>query len=214
MKITNNYYLVNHPLINEKMTILRNEETESDRFRKTVQEITTLLAFRVLENIKVAPKDVKTPINTYHGVKIDENVLIAPILRAGLSMVESMLALVSKAKVAHLGMYREADLSIKSYYVNLPSNLNNTLTIIVDPLLATGSSLIKAIDILKENGANRIIYVGLIGTEIGINKVLEKHPELKIYLAAIDNKLTNKGYIDPGLGDAGDRLYGTLKWLI
>src|SRR5690554_555663 len=212
MKVMMNkkYFLVEHPLVHAKMTTLRNENTKSEEFRNIVNEITTLLAYRVLENIKVEETVVQTPINSYTGVGVSENVLIAPILRAGLSMVESMLALVKKAKVAHLGMYRAPDLTIKSYYTNLPKSLENTLTIIVDPLLATGSSLIRAIEILSEHGANRIVYVGLLGTELGINNVLEKYPNLKIYLAAIDNKLTEKGYIDPGLGDAGDRLYGTL----
>lgn len=210
--MNNKYTLIEHPLLETKMTIIRDKETKEEKFRNAVNEMTSLLAFEATKNLHTIEKIVETPLTTFNGVKLSEDVVIAPILRAGLSMVDSMLGLIPHAKVAHIGLYRDDNLEAKEYYLNLPKHLDNAFVIITDPMLATGVSLIKAIDLLKEKSAKRIIYIGILGTPVGIKNVHDKHPDVEIYLAAVDEKLNENGYIVPGLGDAGDRLYGTLKW--
>ena len=200
----------NHPLMTHKLAIIRNEKTNTKDFRETVSEIANLMAYEATRNVPMKEVEVKTPIAVAKSSMIDGDIVIVPILRAGLGMVEGIQRLIPQAKVGHIGLFRnEETLEPELYYSKFPSNIAESTVLLVDPMLATGGSCAKAIDILKERGVKRIIYMGIVGVDAGINKVRERHPDIDIYLAAKDEKLNEKGYIVPGLGDCGDRLFGT-----
>lgn len=200
----------NHPLMTHKLSIIRNEKTNTKDFRETVSEIANLMAYEATRNVPMKEVEVKTPIAVAKSSMIDGDIVIVPILRAGLGMVEGIQRLIPQAKVGHIGLFRnEETLEPELYYSKFPSNIAESTVLLVDPMLATGGSCAKAIDILKERGVKRIIYMGIVGVDAGINKVRERHPDIDIYLAAKDEKLNEKGYIVPGLGDCGDRLFGT-----
>ena len=202
--------IFNHPLMTHKLTIIRNEKTNTKDFRETVSEIANLMAYEATRNLPVKEVEVKTPIAVSKTTMIDGDIVIVPILRAGLGMVEGIQRLIPQAKVGYVGLARnEETLEPELYYAKFPSNISDATVFVVDPMLATGGSCAKAIEILKDKGAKHIIYMGIVGVDEGINKVREQHPDVDIFLAAKDEKLNEKGYIVPGLGDCGDRLFGT-----
>lgn len=200
----------NHPLMTHKLSIIRNEVTNTKDFRETVSEIANLMAYEATRNLPVKEVEIKTPIAVSKTTMIDGDIVIVPILRAGLGMVEGIQRLIPQAKVGYVGLARnEETLEPELYYAKFPSNISEATVFVVDPMLATGGSCAKAIEILKEKGAKNIIYMGIVGVDEGINKVRNAHPDVDIFLAAKDERLNEKGYIVPGLGDCGDRLFGT-----
>ena len=205
------YTIIKHPLIDHKMTILRKKETSSMEFRQVVNEIATLMGYEVTRDLETEDIEIETPIAKTVGKRISgKKIGIVPILRAGLGMVEGLLTIIPAARVGHIGMYRDPEtLKPVTYYSKLPKDVASRLMIIVDPMLATGGSLIEAIDELKRNGAKNIKSINLLAAPEGLKAVQEAHPDVEIYIAALDEKLNEDGYIVPGLGDAGDRLFGT-----
>lgn len=202
--------IFNHPLMTHKLAIIRNEVTNTKDFRETVSEIANLMAYEATRNLPVKEVEIKTPIAVSKTTMIDGDIVIVPILRAGLGMVEGIQRLIPQAKVGYVGLARnEETLEPELYYAKFPTNISKATVFVVDPMLATGGSCAKAIEILKEKGAKNIIYMGIVGVDEGINKVRNAHPDVDIFLAAKDEKLNEKGYIVPGLGDCGDRLFGT-----
>ena len=205
------YTIIKHPLIDHKMTILRKKETSSMEFRQLVNEIATLMGYEVTRDLETEDIGIETPIAKTVGKRISgKKIGIVPILRAGLGMVEGLLTIIPAARVGHIGMYRDPEtLKPVTYYSKLPKDVASRQMIIVDPMLATGGSLIEAIDELKRNGAKNIKSINLLAAPEGLKAVEEAHPDVEIYIAALDEKLNEDGYIVPGLGDAGDRLFGT-----
>jgi len=208
---TGKVFIFNHPLINHKLAILRDKNTYSKKFRELVNEITMLMVYEVTKDLAVSEIEIETPIcPTKAQVLSDNNICIVPILRAGLGMVDAMLNIIPTAKVGHIGLYRDHDtLKPVEYYCNLPEVSENTQVILLDPMLATGGSAAAAISFLKKRGLKNIAFVCLISVDEGINRVLSEHPDVDIYCAAKDERLNEKAYIVPGLGDAGDRIFGT-----
>lgn len=200
----------NHPLMTHKLAIIRNEKTNTKDFRETVSEIANLMAYEATRDLPVKEVEVKTPIAVSKTTMIDGDIVIVPILRAGLGMVEGIQRLIPQSKVGYIGLARnEETLQPELYYAKFPTNIAEATVFVVDPMLATGGSCAKAIEIIKSKGAKNIIYMGIVGVDEGINKVRKQHPDVDIFLAAKDEKLNEKGYIVPGLGDCGDRLFGT-----
>ena len=213
MKNYDNVVIFDHPLIRHKIAILRDENTSMKEFRELVEEITTLMTYECFKDLPTTEKQVKTPLElcTQRVVK-DNSIAIVPILRAGLGMVNGIHALFPSARVGHIGMYRDEEtLQPKSYYCKLPHDIDDEekLVLVVDPMLATGGSACDAIDLLKKRGCKNIKFMAIIGAPEGVSKVAEAHPDVKIYVSTLDRCLNDKGYILPGLGDAGDRLFGT-----
>ena len=212
MKNYDNVTIFNHPLINHKIAILRDEKTSMKEFRELIEEITTLMTFECLrEGVPMTEKEVKTPLEicTQKVVK-DNAIAIVPILRAGLGMVNGIHVLFPSARVGHIGMYRnEETLQPCEYYCKLPDGIEDKLVLLVDPMLATGGSACDAIDSLKKRGCKQIKFMAIIGAPEGVSKVAETHPDVEIYVSTLDRCLNENGYILPGLGDAGDRLFGT-----
>ena len=212
MKNYENVTIFNHPLINHKIAILRDEKTSMKEFRELVEEITTLMTFECLkEGVPTVEKEVKTPLEvcTQRVVK-DNAIVIVPILRAGLGMVNGVHVLFPSAKVGHIGLCRnEETLEPEEYYCKLPPEIDEKLVLIVDPMLATGGSACDAIDRLKQRGCKNIKFMAVIGAPEGVSRVAETHPDVQIFVSTLDRCLNERGYILPGLGDAGDRLFGT-----
>ena len=212
MKNYENVTIFNHPLINHKIAILRNEKTSMKEFRELIEEITTLMTFECLrDGVPTVECEVKTPLETctQHIVK-DNAIAIVPILRAGLGMVNGIHVLFPTARVGHIGLYRnEETLEPCEYYCTLPDGIEDKLVLLVDPMLATGGSACDAISLLKKRGCKNIKFMAIIGAPEGISKVAEAHPDVSVYVATMDRQLNEHGYILPGLGDAGDRLFGT-----
>lgn len=205
-----NVTIFDHPLIHHKLSIIRDENTSTKNFRETVSEIATLMAYEATRNLPVKDVEIQTPIAVAKSKTLSEDVVIVPILRAGLGMVEGIQVLIPQAKVGFIGLFRnEETLEPELYYAKFPQNISTATIILVDPMLATGGSCVKAIDVLKEKGAKNIIYMGIVGVQAGIDNVVKHHPDVAIYLAAKDLFLNEVGYIVPGLGDCGDRLFGT-----
>lgn len=199
-----------HPLIRHKLTIMRDKNTSSKDFRQNLNEIASLMVFEITRDFPVTIKQVDTPLCSCKGYELSRDIVIAPILRAGLGLVQGIQDLIPTAKIAHIGMYRdEKTLLPKPYFEKYPSNINDALVLIVDPMLATGGSSIAAIDRVKMQGAKDIRLVCLVGSPEGVEAVTRAHPDVNIYLAALDDHLNEHGYIVPGLGDAGDRIFGT-----
>ncbi len=202
--------IFNHPLIHHKLSIIRDENTNTKDFRQSVNEISNLMAFEATRDLPLKEVKIKTPISIASTYVLDCEVVIVPILRAGIGMVDGIHSLIPTAKVGHIGLYRnEETLEPQLYYAKFPPTLPNAIVFLVDPMLATGGSAVAAIDILKAHGAQKIIYMGIVGVDQGIKYLQEHHPDVDIYLAAKDEKLNEKGYIVPGLGDCGDRIFGT-----
>jgi uracil phosphoribosyltransferase len=204
-----------HPAVLHKLAILRDEKTEPKKFREVVRELSWLLGYEALADARVRPLDVRTPIETMEGAELADRIGLVPILRAGLGMVDAMLELMPTAQVWHLGLFRdERTLRPVEYYNKLPDSASVELCLILDPMLATGGSATAAIEVLKRWGAVhpvRIKLVNLIAAREGVEAVSKAHPDVEIYCAALDRQLNDKGYIMPGLGDAGDRQFGTGK---
>lgn len=200
-----------HPLIQHKLAIIRDKNTGSKDFRELVEEVAMLMAYEVTREMQVEDVEIETPIcKTTCKMLAGKKLAIVPILRAGLGMVDGMLRLIPAAKVGHIGLYRDEEtLQPVEYFCKLPQDIQEREVIVVDPMLATGGSASDAITLLKKRGAVNIRLVCLISAPEGIKAVTEAHPDVDVYVAAIDEKLNEKGYIVPGLGDAGDRLYGT-----
>ena len=212
MKSYDNVVIFDHPLINHKIAILRDEKTCMKEFRELVEEITTLMTYESLKyDVPTVEIEVKTPLETCtQRVVKDDSVVIVPILRAGLGMVNGVHVLFPLAKVGHIGMCRnEETLEPDTYYCKLPNGIENKLVLVIDPMLATGGSAVDAIALLKEKGCTNIKLMSIIGAPEGVSRVAEAHPDVKIYVSTLDRCLNDKGYILPGLGDAGDRLFGT-----
>ena len=199
-----------HPLVLHKLTLLRSRLTEPKKFRELVREIAQLLFYEASSDLALDPLTVATPLDDAPGHEIGERIGLIPILRAGLGMAEAILDITPTARVWHLGLYRDHNtLQPVTYYNKLPAQPEIDLTIVVDPMLATGGSAVAAVDILKDWGAKRIKFLGLIAAPQGVDTLAKAHPDVPIHLAAIDPILNEKGYIVPGLGDAGDRQFGT-----
>lgn len=206
-----NVYEMNHPLIKHKLTFIRDENTGAKEFRELVKEVSMLMAYEVTRDLSLQEIEIETPVSRTKSEVISGKKLgLVPILRAGLGMVEGMLSLLPAAKVGHVGLYRDPEtLEPVEYYCKLPSDVEERDLIVLDPMLATGGSAKAAIRFLKERGATAIKFVCLIAAPEGIKVIQEAHPDVDIYVAAVDEKLNDHAYIVPGLGDAGDRLFGT-----
>ena len=199
-----------HPAVLHKLAILRDEQTEPKKFREVVRELSWLLGYEALADARVRPLTIRTPLEEMAADELDDRIGLVPILRAGLGMVDAMLELMPTAQVWHLGLFRdERTLRPVEYYNRLPDSATVDLCLILDPMLATGGSATAAIEVLKRWGAVRIKLVNLIAAPEGVKAVTEAHPDVHIYCAALDRQLNDKGYILPGLGDAGDRQFGT-----
>ncbi|MBO5981692.1 MAG: uracil phosphoribosyltransferase [Clostridia bacterium] len=212
MKNYENVVIFDHPLIRHKIAILRDEKTSMKEFRELVEEITTLMTYESLkEGVPTTEVEVKTPLETCtQRVVTDNSIVIVPILRAGLGMVNGIHVLFPSARVGHIGMYRnEETLEPCEYYCKLPKDIDDKLVLLVDPMLATGGSACDAITMLKKHGCKHIKFMAIIGAPEGVSKVAEAHPDVDIYVSTLDRCLNENGYILPGLGDAGDRLFGT-----
>lgn len=209
--MNNNVIIVNHPLINHKIALLRDVNTGTKQFRETVCEISTLLAYEALKDVPTVAKEVTTPLETVTQYVVKENsVAIVPILRAGLGMVNGVLALLPTAEVGHIGIYRDPKtLQAKEYYCKLPDSIADKKVIVLDPMLATGGSACEAISLLKQQGCDDIKLMSIIAAPQGIDNVLARHKDVQIFVACVDRQLNDDGYIVPGFGDAGNRLYGT-----
>ncbi|WP_028274397.1 uracil phosphoribosyltransferase [Atopococcus tabaci] len=207
-----NFQVIDHPLIQHKITILRDKRTGTKYFREVVNEVARLLAYEVSRDMPLEDVEIETPIvKSIQKQLSGKKVAIIPILRAGLGMVDGMLDLIPAAKVGHVGIYRDPEtLEAVEYFVKLPSDINERQLLVVDPMLATGASAIAAIDALKKRGATSIKFVCLVAVPEGVEALQTAHPDVDIYAAALDEKLNEDAYIVPGLGDAGDRLFGTL----
>ncbi len=204
-------YVMNHPLIKHKVSILRSKDTCVKDFRELVNEIALLMGYEATKDLELSEMRVETPIAETVGYNIEKQVALVPILRAGLGMVDALTSLIPAAKVGHIGLYRDHEtLQPVEYYCKLPTDIEKRQVLVLDPMLATGGSASAAIDFIKKRGANRIKLMCIIGAPEGVKAVQEKHPDVDIYVAALDERLNDNGYIIPGLGDAGDRLFGTL----
>ncbi|MEF9919738.1 MAG: uracil phosphoribosyltransferase [Erysipelotrichaceae bacterium] len=202
--------VLEHPLITHKLTQMRKKETGTKDFRQNLDEIGGLMVYEMTRNLPVQEVTIETPVGTCHTYELAKDVILVPILRAGLGMVTGICNLVPTVKVAHVGMYRDEEtLMPHTYFEKYPKNIGEATVIIVDPMLATGGSANAAIDMVMAQGAKDIRLVCLVGAPEGVKAVEEQHPGVDIYLAALDEKLNEKGYIVPGLGDAGDRIFGT-----
>ncbi len=212
MQQYDNVVILNHPLIQHKIAILRDENTSTKIFRELIEEITMLMTYESFKDgVPTVVKTVKTPLETcQQNVVADNAVAIVPILRAGLGMVSGIQSLFPSARVGHIGMYRDEEtLEPKEYYCKLPDGIEDKFVLLVDPMLATGGSACDAIDLLKKRGCKNIRFMAIIGAPEGVAKVAEAHPDVKVFVSTLDRQLNENGYILPGLGDAGDRLFGT-----
>jgi uracil phosphoribosyltransferase len=206
-----NVTTVSHPLVQHKLTLLRDKTTSTKGFRQLLREIATLLCYEVTRDLPLASIDIETPLVPMKApILAGKKLVFAPILRAGMGLIEGMLDLVPSARVAHVGLYRDPDsLMAVEYYFKSPSDLSERLVIVIDPMLATGNTAVAAVERLKEHGASEIRLVSLLATPIGLENLHSHHPEVRVWTGAIDPVLNEHSYIVPGLGDAGDRLYGT-----
>ena len=204
-------HVIDHPMIQHKLTIMRNKETGSKDFRELLQEIALLMGYEVTRDLPLMDVEIETPIcKTTAKIITGRKLAIVPILRAGLGMVEGIRTLVPVAKVGHIGLYRNEETHEPVvYYCKLPEDVQKRLVIVTDPMLATGGSACDAISLLKERGCHNVRLMCLVGAPEGIERVQKEHPDVDIYLAAVDEKLNDNAYIVPGLGDAGDRIFGT-----
>ncbi|AHJ04185.1 TPA: uracil phosphoribosyltransferase [Listeria monocytogenes] len=206
-----NVHVINHPLVQHKLIIIRDKNTGTKAFRELVDEVATLMAYEITRDMELEDIQVETPLQTTTAKTLTGKKLgIVPILRAGLGMQDGILKLIPAAKVGHVGLYRDHDtLEPVEYFVKLPSDVEERLFIVVDPMLATGGSAIMAIDCLKKRGARNMKFMCLVAAPEGVKALQDAHPDVEIYVAGLDEKLDENGYIRPGLGDAGDRLFGT-----
>lgn len=201
---------IKHPLIDHKLTNLRRKETSIKDFRKSLGEISALMAYEISRDLPMKGVNIETPVSNCQSVELAREIVLIPVLRAGLGMTDGITNLIPEARVGHIGMYREHDtLKPVTYFSKFPENLSESIVMVLDPMLATGGSASAAIQVLKEKGAVTIKLVSIVGAPEGVRRIESDHPDVQIYLSALDEKLNEKGYIVPGLGDAGDRLFGT-----
>ena len=203
-------HIIDHPLVQHKLSIMRDKQTSTNKFRQLLQEISMLMGYEVTRDFPLMYEEIETPLQTMNAPKIaGKKVVIAPILRAGLGMVDGLLSLIPSARVGHIGMYRDEETCKPVfYYYKMPEH-KERLVIVTDPMLATGGSACDAIDRLKKDGFHHIRLMCLVASPQGVKAVLDNHPDVDIYLAALDEGLNERNYILPGLGDAGDRIFGT-----
>ena len=206
-----NVHIMDHPLVHHKLAVLRSKETPVKEFRELISEISGLMCYEATRNLPTEEVLVETPITTAKCRMLSgKKLAIVPILRAGLGMVDALVDLIPSAKIGHIGLYRDPETHEPvEYYCKLPEDIENRVTFVVDPMLATGGSAVAAIDFLKKHGCKNIIMMNIIGCPEGIKTVQAAHPDVEMYLAACDEKLNDHAYIVPGLGDAGDRIFGT-----
>ena len=204
-------HVLDHPLIQHKLAILRSENTGVKEFREMISEIAGLMCYEATRNLPLKEVDVKTPVAVAKCKMLaGKKLAIIPILRAGLGMVDAMVDMIPSAKIGHIGLYRDPETHQPvEYYCKLPEDIGNRQVFVVDPMLATGGSAIAAIDFLKKHGCKQIVMMNVIGCPEGVKAVQDAHPDVDLYLAAVDEKLNDHAYIVPGLGDAGDRIFGT-----
>ncbi len=206
-----NFNLIDHPLVKTDITVIRDKNTDCETFRAAISRLSNIIAVKLFIDLKLTEIEVQTPLEETKGFKLKQEVVIVPVLRAGLGMVNGFLQVIPDAKVGHIGLERdEKTLKPVEYYYKTPDNLIEHEIILVDPMLATGGSASAAISFLKKRGAENILFACIVAAPEGINKINEDHPDVTIFGAALDRELNNKGYILPGLGDAGDRTFGTL----
>jgi uracil phosphoribosyltransferase len=202
--------LLKHPLLTHKLTILRRRETGTREFRETLKEIAGLMAYEITRDLPVNNIIIETPLGKCYTQELSIDVVLVPVLRAGLGMVDGISNLLPSARIGHIGMYRDHEtLKPVTYYSKFPDNLADAVVMVLDPMLATGGSSTDAIKVLKNHGAKTIKLVCVVGAPAGVERIMKDHPDVQIYLAGLDEKLNEYGYIIPGLGDAGDRLFGT-----
>jgi uracil phosphoribosyltransferase len=203
--------VVDHPLVQHKLTIMRDKETSTAGFRRLLREISLLLCYEVTRDLELTTRTIETPLTTMEAPTLEGKKLVfASVLRAGNGLLDGMLDLVPAARVAHIGLYRDHEtLQAVEYFFKAPSDLENRLVIVVDPMLATANSAVAAVDKLKERGATNIRFLCLLAAPEGIERFRAAHPDVPVFTASIDERLNELGYIVPGLGDAGDRMYGT-----
>ena len=207
----NMVHVMDHPLIRHKITMLRDKDTSVKDFRELVNEIALLMGYEATRDLQLIDKKVETPICETIGKSIGKQVAIVPILRAGLGMVDALVSLIPAAKVGHIGLYRDHETAEPvEYYCKLPPDISSRQVIVVDPMLATGGSSVAAIDFIKQRGAEKIKLMCIIAAPEGVECMRKAHPDVEIYCGALDEKLNENKYIVPGLGDAGDRLFGTI----
>ncbi len=205
-----NLNVVRHPLIQNKLTYLRDKNTENQDFRLILEELTTLMVYEITRNYPLEETDVETPLEKTTSETLATNVALVPILRAGVGMLEGVLNLIPKARVGHIGLYRDHQtLEPVEYYKKLPQPLSEFQIIVVDPMLATGGTAKAGVELVKEEGGENVQFLCLVAAPEGVDNFSNKHPNVPIYTAAVDDHLDENGYIHPGLGDAGDRLFGT-----
>lgn len=211
MKEYKNVYILDHPLIRHKLAIIRDKNTNTKQFREVIGELATLMAYESFKDVPTQKIVVETPLETVEQTIVKENsIAIVPILRAGLGMVDGILSLFPAAKVGHIGLYRDEEtFEPKEYYCKLPVGIDEKVVMVVDPMLATGGSACDAITMLKKRGCKKIKLMSIIGAPEGVSKVAEAHPDVEIYVSTLDRCLNEHCYILPGLGDAGDRIFGT-----
>ncbi|MDO9628393.1 MAG: uracil phosphoribosyltransferase [Acholeplasmataceae bacterium] len=202
--------ILNHPLIDHKMARIRDKRTGTKEFRESVSEVGGLITYEITRDFTTKPVTIETPMCEMIAHELEKQIVIVPILRAGLGMVEGIHNIIPTAKIGHIGLYRDEEtLQPQVYYSKFPKDIEQSVVLVVDPMLATAGSACKAIEILKARGAKDIRYVGLVGCPEGVARLQKEHPDVSIYLAALDSHLNENGYIVPGLGDCGDRLFGT-----
>ena len=206
-----NVHIMDHPLIHHKLAVMRSGDTTVKEFRELVNEISGLMCYEATRNLPLQEVEVQTPVAMAKCKMLaGKKLAIVPILRAGLGMVDALVDLIPSAKIGHIGLYRDPETHEPvEYYCKLPEDIGNRVTFVVDPMLATGGSAVAAIDFLKKHGCKNIIMMNIIGCPEGIKRVTEAHPDVELYLAACDERLNDHAYIVPGLGDAGDRIFGT-----
>ncbi|GIV60427.1 MAG: uracil phosphoribosyltransferase [Rhodothermaceae bacterium] len=205
-----NLTVVDHPLLARDVTILRRRETPHGVFRETLSNAAAILAYEALRDLRLRAVPVMTPLEATVGVEVDEEVIVVPILRAGLGMVDGFVRFIPTARIGHLGMYRDKETHRPvDYYSNIPGGLETARVFVVDPMLATGGSAVGAINHLKERGARRFTFVCLVAAPEGVRALAEAHPDVPVLAAVLDRELDEHAYIRPGLGDAGDRIFGT-----
>ncbi len=205
-----NLTIIDHPLVKRDLTILRDRRTPSNVFRAVLRRTASLMAYEVTRDLSVRPVPVTTPLERTKGAKVVEPIVLVPILRAGMGLVGGFVEVIPDARVGHIGLYRDEEtLKPVDYYFKVPKHLSKSLVLILDPMLATGGSAVAAIQYLKEKGAKEIRLISLVSAPEGVKAVKRHHPNVRIFTCALDRQLNKHGYILPGLGDAGDRIFGT-----
>lgn len=209
--MTNNFFLVEHALVKRDITILRDKNTQPYIFRDAVKRLSNILAVEISKNFELTEFEVETPLEKTIGFNIKKEIVLVPVLRAGLGMVSGFLEILTEAKVGHIGIQRNEETLVPvEYYYKTPKNINSANVILLDPMLGTGGSASQALKFLKKQNVKKLIFASLVASPEGLTKIKNEHPDVVVYTAALDRELNENGYILPGLGDAGDRIFGTI----